>query len=153
MHAQVGDLRDDHNYPDAKASGATSTRANVAGEYGGLGLFTTGHTWVDSRDKVFAAYPLMDNATQYQARMHAAHFLIGFTPQCSPLLGRTPICRCTHDVSGKCCLCGVRLPTSCMSGSLRCSPSVVTRPTILKPCHHDLKLSMDTKMSIERLPQ
>ena len=66
LHVQVGDLRDDHNYPDAKASGATQTRANVAGEYGGLGTFVDGHTWVDSSDKVFKAYPLMDNTTQFQ---------------------------------------------------------------------------------------
>ncbi|KAK9908544.1 hypothetical protein WJX75_009475 [Coccomyxa subellipsoidea] len=63
----VGDLRDDHNYPDAKASDATQTRANVAGEYGGLGTFVDGHTWVDSSDKVFKAYPLMDNTTQFQS--------------------------------------------------------------------------------------
>lgn len=65
-HVQVGDLRDDHNYPNPIASGATATRANVAGEFGGLGTFMEGHTWVPSRDNVFKAYPLMDNTTQYQ---------------------------------------------------------------------------------------
>ena len=66
VNEQVGDLRDDHNYPNPIASGATSTRANVAGEFGGLGTFMDGHTWVSSRNKVFKAYPLMDNTTQYQ---------------------------------------------------------------------------------------
>ncbi|CAL8469103.1 g8644 [Coccomyxa elongata] len=65
--AQIGDLRDDHNYPNPIASGATATHANVAGEFGGLGTFMEGHTWVPSRDDVFKAYPLMDNTTQYQS--------------------------------------------------------------------------------------
>lgn len=82
LHAQVGDLRNDHNYPDAKASGATQTRANVAGEYGGLGTFVDGHTWVDSSDKVFKAYPLMDNTTQFQVIffLFAAHQLTVLPP-------------------------------------------------------------------------
>ncbi|BDA45139.1 probable beta-glucuronidase [Coccomyxa sp. Obi] len=63
----VGDLRDDHNYPDAIASGATSTRANVAGEFGGLGMFIDGHMW-KGRNQVFSAYPLMDNTTELQSQ-------------------------------------------------------------------------------------
>lgn len=59
------------------ASGATETRANVAGEYGGLGTFIDGHTWVDSPDKVFKAYPLMADTTMYQVPSHMP------TPPCA----------------------------------------------------------------------
>lgn len=36
---QVGDVRSDHNYPNALSSGATADRASVCSEFGGLGLF------------------------------------------------------------------------------------------------------------------
>ena len=36
---QVGDVRSDHNYPNAISSGATADRASICSEFGGLGLF------------------------------------------------------------------------------------------------------------------
>ena len=63
---QVGDLRDDHNYPDPISSGVTSIRASVAGEFGGLGYFVEGHTWIESASDAFSAYPLMDSVSQLE---------------------------------------------------------------------------------------
>jgi beta-galactosidase/beta-glucuronidase len=42
----VGDVYDIHHYPDPKAPEPQENRAIVLGEYGGLGLPVTGHTWV-----------------------------------------------------------------------------------------------------------
>ena len=64
--AQVGDLRDDHNYPDPISSGVTQTRASVAGEFGGLGYFVEGHTWIGSAADAFSAYPLMGSVSQLE---------------------------------------------------------------------------------------
>lgn len=41
----TGDIMDIHHYPDPLAPEAESQRAIVLGEYGGLGLPVTGHTW------------------------------------------------------------------------------------------------------------
>ncbi len=42
----VGDVYDIHHYPDPRAPEPQKDRAIVLGEYGGLGLPVTGHTWV-----------------------------------------------------------------------------------------------------------
>ena len=42
---QVGDIIDHHHYPDPVCPPAEKKRANVLGEFGGLGYFVEGHTW------------------------------------------------------------------------------------------------------------
>jgi hypothetical protein len=42
---QVGDVVDAHTYPDPEAPAAEKDRASVIGEFGGLGLMVTNHTW------------------------------------------------------------------------------------------------------------
>jgi hypothetical protein len=44
----VGDLHDQHTYPGPSCPEPESARAAVLGEFGGLGLTTPGHTWVDT---------------------------------------------------------------------------------------------------------
>jgi Glycosyl hydrolases family 2, TIM barrel domain/Glycosyl hydrolases family 2, sugar binding domain/Glycosyl hydrolases family 2 len=44
---KVGDIVDMHNYPGPSSPKAEPTRAAVLGEFGGLGLPITGHTWVE----------------------------------------------------------------------------------------------------------
>jgi arylsulfatase len=46
----VGDIRDIHFYPQPEAPPAEDDRAVVLGEYGGLGLPLTGHTWQDAKN-------------------------------------------------------------------------------------------------------
>ncbi len=41
----VGDIMDMHHYPDPKMPAPEKNRAIVLGEFGGLGLFESGHTW------------------------------------------------------------------------------------------------------------
>ena len=45
-----GDIVDMHNYPEPKCHLFDGNRANVMGEYGGIGLPIEGHVWVESKD-------------------------------------------------------------------------------------------------------
>lgn len=44
-HYEVGDMVDMHNYPDPVVGVFDRNRANVLGEYGGIGLSIEGHLW------------------------------------------------------------------------------------------------------------
>ena len=44
-HFQVGDMLDLHNYPEPKLYLYDASRANVLGEYGGIGFPMEGHLW------------------------------------------------------------------------------------------------------------
>ncbi|HND54903.1 MAG TPA: glycoside hydrolase family 2 TIM barrel-domain containing protein, partial [Pirellulaceae bacterium] len=46
----VGDIRDIHFYPQPESTPAERNRAVVLGEYGGLGLPLSGHTWQDQKN-------------------------------------------------------------------------------------------------------
>ena len=48
-HYPVGDILDIHNYPDPDMYFYDASRANVLGEYGGIGRKIEGHTWVPSK--------------------------------------------------------------------------------------------------------
>ncbi|KAK9915397.1 hypothetical protein WJX75_008622 [Coccomyxa subellipsoidea] len=64
----VGDVKDDHNYPDPVSTGATATRASVVGEYGGIGMWLDGHNTVsrgDAADRPGNG-PYVDNSTMFQ---------------------------------------------------------------------------------------
>ncbi|CAK0785159.1 hypothetical protein CVIRNUC_008365 [Coccomyxa viridis] len=65
----IGDIRSDHNYPAAMSSGATASRASVCSEFGGLGLFTAGHTWVAADWQIFTVYPLTSDAQALQDQL------------------------------------------------------------------------------------
>lgn len=59
----MGDIIDDHSYPDPYSYGPTADRASVLGEFGGLGLLYKKHSWVQGDD---FGYQGMKNATQLQ---------------------------------------------------------------------------------------
>jgi hypothetical protein len=61
---RVGDFIDMHSYPGPESPRPESDRAAVLGEFGGLGLGWSGHTW----SKQFWAYQLMPDATVLSAR-------------------------------------------------------------------------------------
>ncbi len=46
ISAQVGDLIDVHTYVGPSSPHPTATRASVLGEFGGLGLHLTDHSWI-----------------------------------------------------------------------------------------------------------
>jgi hypothetical protein len=44
----------------------------VAGEFGGLGLFMPGHTWIGGVGDAFGAYQIMANSSQLEVGSAAA---------------------------------------------------------------------------------
>lgn len=52
----VGDMLDIHHYPDPEMTLFDGTRANVLGEYGGLGLVMKEHLWVIDRNWGYVQY-------------------------------------------------------------------------------------------------
>lgn len=68
LFVQVGDIKDDHNYPEPASTGATATRASVAGEYGGIGLWVEGHNTIKREEATDRPGngPYVDNSTMFQ---------------------------------------------------------------------------------------
>lgn len=59
----VGDVHDIHSYPGPAAPGVEEKRAAVLGEFGGLGLPLTGHTWQQERNWGYRSYANVDELT------------------------------------------------------------------------------------------
>ncbi len=53
----VGDILDWHNYPAPRLFAKDPLRANVVGEFGGLGMAIPGHRWNDGEIFQYAGYP------------------------------------------------------------------------------------------------
>jgi hypothetical protein len=72
---RVGDFIDMHSYPGPESPRPESDRATVLGEFGGLGLGLSGHTW----SKQFWGYQPMPDATilntRYSRLMERVHIL------------------------------------------------------------------------------
>jgi len=79
----VGSVLDIHSYPgpaspDATELSATPGRAGVLGEFGGLGLPLSGHTWVEEDNWGYRSYENLDD-------LNAAY--AGLLTQLRPLIG------------------------------------------------------------------
>jgi beta-galactosidase/beta-glucuronidase len=59
----VGDVYDLHQYPGPDMPPLSVTRAAVLGEFGGLGLPLTGHTWQDQKNWGYRSYETRDQLT------------------------------------------------------------------------------------------
>ncbi|MDD4602482.1 MAG: glycoside hydrolase family 2 TIM barrel-domain containing protein [Bacteroidales bacterium] len=59
----VGDILDVHHYPDPEMTLYDGGRACVLGEYGGLGLVTPGHLWVEDRNWGYVEYKNTEELT------------------------------------------------------------------------------------------
>jgi hypothetical protein len=59
----VGDVHDVHIYPGPGAPQAESNRAIVLGEFGGLGLPVSGHTWQSEKNWGYRSYTSADDLT------------------------------------------------------------------------------------------
>ena len=59
----VGDLLDIHNYPGPKMYLFDGSRANVLGEYGGIGLAIENHLWQPDRNWGYVQYKTSKQAT------------------------------------------------------------------------------------------
>ena len=62
-HYPVGDILDLHNYPDPDMYFYDASRANVLGEYGGIGRKIEGHTWVPSKGWGYVEYDTEEKVT------------------------------------------------------------------------------------------
>ena len=62
-HYPVGDILDIHNYPDPEMYFYDASRANVLGEYGGIGRKVEGHTWVPSTGWGYVEYDTEEKVT------------------------------------------------------------------------------------------
>ena len=62
-HYPVGDILDIHNYPDPEMYFYDAGRANVLGEYGGIGRKIEGHTWVPSKGWGYVEYDTEEKVT------------------------------------------------------------------------------------------
>jgi beta-galactosidase/beta-glucuronidase len=63
-HYDVGDMIDMHHYPDPVMGLFDSKRANVLGEYGGIGLVFKDHLWEQNRNWGYVQYKTTDEATK-----------------------------------------------------------------------------------------
>jgi beta-galactosidase/beta-glucuronidase len=63
-HYDVGDMIDMHNYPDPVMGLFDSKRANVLGEYGGIGLVLENHLWEKDRNWGYVQYKTSEEATK-----------------------------------------------------------------------------------------
>jgi len=61
----VGDVLDEHSYPNPGVP-ASSSQAVVCGEYGGVALFITNHTWSSTETGEGSANSLADLMSQYE---------------------------------------------------------------------------------------
>lgn len=63
-HYDVGDMIDMHNYPNPVMGLFDSKRANVLGEYGGIGLVLENHLWEKDRNWGYVQYKTSEEATK-----------------------------------------------------------------------------------------
>lgn len=67
-HYPVGDMLDLHNYPGPEMYLFDGQRANVLGEYGGIGLALDNHLWVPERNWGYVQFKTSNEATDQYIR-------------------------------------------------------------------------------------
>jgi beta-galactosidase/beta-glucuronidase len=68
-HYDVGDILDMHSYPEPRMGLFDSKRANVVGEFGGIGLVFEDHVWEKARNWGYVQYKSSEEATDAYLRM------------------------------------------------------------------------------------
>ena len=68
-HYEAGDILDMHHYPDPTLGLVDPQRANVLGEYGGIGLVVNDHVWEENRNWGYVQYKSSDEATSVYIEM------------------------------------------------------------------------------------
>lgn len=66
---RVGDVNDIHSYPGPSAPRIESARAGVLGEFGGLGMPVSGHTWQEEKNWGYRSYKNADELTDAYLRL------------------------------------------------------------------------------------
>ena len=65
----AGDMLDTHHYPDPEIGMVDPNKANVLGEYGGIGLVIEGHVWEDNKNWGYVKYKDKKEATEAYLEM------------------------------------------------------------------------------------
>ena len=77
-HFPAGDILDHHQYPGPGAPAPVTDRAMVLGEFGGLGLPISGHTWQEEKNWGYRSFKTREELTDAY---------VGLTRKLHPLIG------------------------------------------------------------------
>eukprot|EP01059_Diplonema_ambulator_P017254 TRINITY_DN29236_c0_g1_i1.p1 TRINITY_DN29236_c0_g1~~TRINITY_DN29236_c0_g1_i1.p1 ORF type:complete len:622 (+),score=127.96 TRINITY_DN29236_c0_g1_i1:46-1911(+) len=77
----LGDVNDVHNYPNPKPNPATDTQYAMYGEWGGFGVFLTGHEWWPNQCSSYSTFS--NNSDFISAYLTQITALAGFQSQTS----------------------------------------------------------------------
>lgn len=97
-HYPVGDILDIHNYPDPEMYFFEPARANVLGEYGGIGRKIEGHTWVPSKGWGYVEYDTEEKVTD--TYVEYANKLLELIPQGFSAAVYTQTTDCEVELNG-----------------------------------------------------
>lgn len=97
-HYPVGDILDIHNYPDPEMYFFEPARANVLGEYGGIGRKIEGHTWVKNQGWGYVEYDSEEKVTD--TYVEYANKLLELIPQGFSAAVYTQTTDCEVELNG-----------------------------------------------------
>ena len=97
-HYPVGDILDIHNYPEPDMYFYDAGRANVLGEYGGIGRKVEGHTWVPSKGWGYVEYDTEEKVTD--TYVEYANMLLNLIPRGFSAAVYTQTTDCEVELNG-----------------------------------------------------
>lgn len=97
-HYPCGDILDMHNYPNPEIILLDPTRANVLGEYGGIGLALEGHLWEPDRNWGYVQFKTPEEVTNEYIKY--AKMLLELVPQGYSAGVYTQTSDCEIEVNG-----------------------------------------------------
>ena len=97
-HYPVGDILDIHNYPEPNMYFYDASRANVLGEYGGIGRKIAGHTWVPSTGWGYVEYDSEEKVTD--TYVEYANILLNMIPRGFSAAVYTQTTDCEIELNG-----------------------------------------------------
>lgn len=97
-HYPVGDILDLHNYPQPDMYFYDASRANVLGEYGGIGRKIEGHTWVPEQGWGYVEYDSEEKVTD--TYVEYANILLNLIPRGFSAAVYTQTTDCEVELNG-----------------------------------------------------
>ncbi|MBQ3845022.1 MAG: beta-galactosidase [Bacteroidales bacterium] len=97
-HYPVGDILDLHNYPQPDMYFYDASRANVLGEYGGIGRKIEGHTWVPEQGWGYVEYDTEEKVTD--TYVEYANILLNLIPRGFSAAVYTQTTDCEVELNG-----------------------------------------------------
>lgn len=97
-HYPVGDILDLHNYPQPDMYFYDASRANVLGEYGGIGRKIEGHTWIPEQGWGYVEYDTEEKVTD--TYVEYANILLNLIPRGFSAAVYTQTTDCEVELNG-----------------------------------------------------